>query len=83
VCKPGFGLRLDGSKFNGYVGVAATIPMLGTVATRNEAGSNCMETASFKDTALVLTEGVAPARSTEPSDGVIITLELLSEYGFG
>jgi hypothetical protein len=42
-----------------------------------------METASFKDTALVLTEGVAPARSTEPSDGVIITLELLSEYGFG
>jgi hypothetical protein len=51
--------RLGKSEFRGKVGVAATIPILGTFSTLNAAGSvGFVETASFRDTALVRVEGL-------------------------
>jgi hypothetical protein len=67
------------SKFRGNVGVAATIPMSGTLATLKAAGSvGLAVAASFIDTALVLAEGPAFGWLNDCSVGVTITLEALS-----
>jgi hypothetical protein len=71
--------ELEISKSWGKVGVAATIPMFGTLATLKAAGSVArVVAASFTDTALVLAEGPAFGGPNECWAGVTITLEALS-----
>jgi len=71
------------SRSSGKVGVAVTIPILGTLATLEAARSSGLElAASFIDTARALAGGPAREGSFLTfSAGMTTTLEALSEYG--
>ena len=57
------------SRFRGNVGVAATTPICGMVATVKAAGSVALElAASFKETALVLVVGAPSLEGSFPVD---------------